>query len=84
MSVGNLLRRLQKLEAETSTKWIVFKMPDGTCKKILRNDYLSACADACWGNSTPQAEIVINAVSCNESGKLLELMRMCEINLNAV
>ena len=77
MSTGNLLKRLQKLESTTQHKVITFKMADGTIKTLPRKDYLKVCGDASYGITSPQADIVRNAVSCNETGRLLELMKMC-------
>ena len=77
MNVGNLLKRLQKLESNSQHKSIVFKMADGSIKKLPHKDFLEVCGQAIYGVTSPQTDIASNAVSCNETGRLLELMHMC-------
>ena len=77
MNVGNLLKRLQKLESNSQHKSILFKMPDGSIQKLPHKDFLDICGQAIYGVTSPQTDIVSNAVSCNETGRLLELMHMC-------
>ena len=78
-NVGNLLKRLQKLESATSNKVVTFKMPDGTFQRLRHKVFRTACADAIYGVASPEVEIVSNAISCNETSNssLLELLQMC-------
>lgn len=73
MNISRLLKRLEQLESTTSSKVITFKMPDGSFNKLPSKDYLKVCTDAVYGVVSPQTDIVRNAVSCNESGNVLEL-----------
>lgn len=77
MNLNGLKKRLQKLEANSQHKSIVFKMADGSIKKLPHKDFLEVCGQAIYGVTSPQTDIVRNAVSCNETGRLLELMHMC-------
>lgn len=79
VSVNNLLRRVARLEAQKDKHCnaIRFKMIDGTFEKLPRKDYLRVCGDALYGITSPQTDIVRNAVSCDERGRLLELFNSC-------
>jgi len=77
MNLDGLQKRLQKLESNSQHKFILFKMPDGSTRKLPHKDFLDICGQAIYGIQSPQTDIVRNAVSCNETGRLLELMHMC-------
>ena len=78
MNLNGLKKRLQKLEATTSNKFVTFKMPNGTSKTLRHKVFRTACTDAIYGVASPEVEIVSNAVSCNETSNssLLELLHM--------
>ena len=78
MNIGNLLKRLQKLEATTSNKFVTFTMPDGTFQRLRHKVFRTACTDAIYGIQSPEAAIVSEAISCNETSNssLLELLHM--------
>lgn len=84
MSKESYFRRIRRVEmlrakkaAEDNRRIIQFKMPDGSIRKLPKESFLSVCSDAIYGVTSPQAAIVTEAVSCNETGRLLELFHSC-------
>jgi hypothetical protein len=77
MTTANLMKRLQTLESQIQHKRIVFKMPNGTFKTLPHKDFLEICGQTICGIVSPQTDIIRNAISCNETGRLLELACMC-------
>ena len=66
-------RRLALLEASAGTV-VTLTLPHGKLYRIPSKRWHVACSDAAMGRHTPDADAVLAATACNESGSMLGLV----------
>ena len=78
-TLSDLKKRLAKLELTKGQTQIVFKMPDGTTRKMLNSRLLQVFTEALPedGIRGKDYNTVVTSVSNNADSRLVELFRMC-------